>query len=118
MGTEPSKDTLLFGQELGKDKILEVGPSEDDSYVDYTVLHGSGSEQSEVYVQNLKEHEPIVPVVNDQKSLFSLPGEETRCFCKPTGRYRNGTYTRWTRKIPRGKTGKKSYRRPTSSWKT
>jgi prolyl oligopeptidase len=70
MGTEPSKDTLLFGQELGKDMILEVGPSEDDSYVGYTVLHGSGSEQSEVYVQNLKEHGPIVPVVNDQKSLF------------------------------------------------
>jgi prolyl oligopeptidase len=70
MGTDPSKDTLLFGQEMGKDKILGLEPSEDDTYLNYRVFYGSGSEKSEVYVQNLKEHGPIVAVVNDQESLF------------------------------------------------
>ena len=70
MGADPSKDTLLFGQEMGKDKILGLEPSEDDTYVNYRVFYGSGSEKSEVYVQNLKEHGPTVAVVNDQESLF------------------------------------------------
>ena len=70
MGTDPAKDTLLFGQKLGKEMILLVQPSEDDNYLCFVVFYGSGSERTEVYVQNLKEHGPIIPVVNDQNSLF------------------------------------------------
>jgi prolyl oligopeptidase len=70
MGTDPGSDKLVFGEKLDKEKILLLEPSEDDSYIDYVVIHGSGSEKTEVYLQNLKEHGPIVPVVNDVKSLF------------------------------------------------
>lgn len=70
MGTDSAKDLLLFGQNLGKEMILALQPSEDDGYLFFVVLHGSGSDRSEVYFQNLKEHGPILPVVNDQNSLF------------------------------------------------
>ena len=45
-------------------------PSEDNSYIYYLVIYGAGSEKTEVYLQNLKEHGPIVPVVNDLNNLF------------------------------------------------
>jgi prolyl oligopeptidase len=70
MGTNPANDKLLFGEKLDKEKILALEPSEDDSYIDYLVVYGSGSEKTEVYIQNLKEKGPIVPVVNDLNSLF------------------------------------------------
>jgi len=70
MGTDPAKDVLLFGQKLGKEMILVLEPSEDDTYLCFLVFYGSGSEKTEVYVQNLKEHGPILPVVDDQNSLF------------------------------------------------
>jgi len=70
MGTDPASDKLLFGEKLDKDKILGLEPSEDDSYLYYVVVYGSGSEKTEVYLQNLKDKGPIIPVVNDLNSLF------------------------------------------------
>lgn len=70
MGSDPAKDKLLFGEKLDKDKILALEPSEDGSYLYYLVVYGSGSEKTEVYLQNLKNHGPIVAVVNDLNSLF------------------------------------------------
>jgi len=70
MGTDPKSDKLLYGENLDKEKILGLEPSEDDSYICYLVIYGSGSERTEVYLQNLKEHGPIVPVVNDVNALF------------------------------------------------
>ena len=70
MGTAPASDKLLFGEKLDKEKILGLEPSEDNSYIYYLVVYGSGSEKTEVYMQNLKEKGPIVPVVNDLNSLF------------------------------------------------
>jgi len=70
MGTDPGKDKLLFGERLGTKIILQLELSEDDSFLDFLVLHGSGSEQAEIYVQNLREPGAIIAVVNDVKSLF------------------------------------------------
>jgi prolyl oligopeptidase len=70
MGSDPASDKLLYGEKLDKEKILALEPSEDNSYLYYLIIYGSGSEQTEVYLQNLKEHGPIVPVVNDLKNLF------------------------------------------------
>jgi prolyl oligopeptidase len=70
MGADPATDKLLYGEKLDKDKILALEPSEDNSYLYYLIIYGSGSEKTEVYLQNLKEHGPIVPVVNDLKNLF------------------------------------------------
>jgi prolyl oligopeptidase len=70
VGTDPASDKLLFGEKLDKEKELALEPSEDNSYLCYLVIFGAGSEKTEVYLQNLKKHGPIVPVVNDLHSLF------------------------------------------------
>jgi prolyl oligopeptidase len=70
MGTDPAKDKPLFGEKLDKDKGLALEPSEDGTHLYYLVIYGSGSEKTEVYLQNLKNHGPIVPVVNDLNSVF------------------------------------------------
>jgi prolyl oligopeptidase len=70
MGDDPAKDKKTFGEGLGKDKILTLGLSEDGNYLVYQVIFGSGSEQTEVYVQNLKENGPAVAAVSNVKSLF------------------------------------------------
>jgi prolyl oligopeptidase len=70
MGTDPANDKLLFGEKLDKEKELALEPSEDNAYLYYLVIFGSGSEKTEVYLQNLKDRGPIVPVVNDLNSLF------------------------------------------------
>src|SRR5208337_1197665 len=70
MGTDPAGDKLLFGEKLDKEKQLALEPSLDGIYLYYVVIYGTGSERTEVYLQNLREHGPIVPVVNDVNSTF------------------------------------------------
>jgi prolyl oligopeptidase len=70
MGTDTAKDKLLFGERLTKENELALELSEDNSYIDYIAIFGAGAEKTEVYLQNLKENGPIVPVVNDLNSLF------------------------------------------------
>jgi len=70
MGDDPAKDQMIFGKNLGKDKILGLQLSEDGNYLAFNVVFGSGSEQTEIYVQNLKENGPVVAAVSGQKSLF------------------------------------------------
>jgi prolyl oligopeptidase len=77
LGGDPAKDKLIFGQSLGTDKILAVTISDDGTYLVYVVVYGSGSEESDVYLQDLKNHGPVVPVITDVKALFnpSLGGD-------------------------------------------
>jgi prolyl oligopeptidase len=70
MGDDPAKDPIIFGKDLGKDKILGLGLSEDGTFLVYTVLYGSGSERSEIYVQNVKENGPVQTAVSDEKAAF------------------------------------------------
>ena len=70
MGDDPAKDAVIFGQNLGKDKILALQLSEDGTFLVYLVIYGSGSEQSEIYVQNVKEKGPVLTAVNNEKALF------------------------------------------------
>jgi len=70
MGTDPAQDKVIYGENLGKDKILSVTLSDDGKYLAYLVLYGSGSEKTELYLQNLKDRGPIVTVVSDLPSLF------------------------------------------------
>ena len=69
-GDDPAKDQMVFGKDLGKDKILVLQLSENGNYLVYQVIFGSGSEQTEIYVQNLKENGPVVAAVSGVKSLF------------------------------------------------
>jgi prolyl oligopeptidase len=70
MGDDAAKDQLIFGKDLGKDKILALQLSEDGKYLVFVVIYGSGSEQNELYVQNVFEEGPIVAAATGQKSLF------------------------------------------------
>ncbi|HKB89685.1 MAG TPA: prolyl oligopeptidase family serine peptidase, partial [Opitutaceae bacterium] len=70
MGDDPGKDPVIFGQNLGKDKILALQLSEDGTFLVYLVIYGSGSEQSEIYVQNVKEKGPVLTAANNEKALF------------------------------------------------
>ena len=70
MGSDAAKDKLIYGNTLGKEKILTLQLSEDGTYLVYLIIYGSGSERTEIYVQNVKENGPVVAAVNDEKSLF------------------------------------------------
>lgn len=70
MGTDPAQDKLLYGEKLGKDKILAVTLSDNGANLAYVLFYGSGSERTDLYLQNLRQNGPIVPVVNDINSLF------------------------------------------------
>ncbi len=70
IGDDPATDRVIFGENLGKDKILAMQLSEDGSYLLYLVVFGSGSEQTEAFVQNVKENGPVIPTVSNEKSLF------------------------------------------------
>jgi prolyl oligopeptidase len=70
MGEDPTKDRVIFGENLGKDKILGIQLSEDGTYLVYLVVFGSGSEQTEVFVQNVKDNGPVVTAVSNEKSVF------------------------------------------------
>lgn len=70
MGSDPAADKIVFGDGYGKDKIVAVQMSEDGHYLVYLVLFGSGSEQSEIFVQNLEKHGAAVPAVSGIKALF------------------------------------------------
>jgi prolyl oligopeptidase len=70
MGTDVAKDKIIYGENLGKDRILVAGLSEDGHYLAFIVIYGSGSERSDVYLQDLKAQGPIKPVVNDTVAQF------------------------------------------------
>ena len=46
MGTDAIRDRIIFGKDLGKDKALVVDLSDDGAYLVYTVVYGSGSQQT------------------------------------------------------------------------
>jgi prolyl oligopeptidase len=70
MGTDIAKDKLLFGEQLDKEKELALEISDDNTFLYYLVVYGTGSEKTEVYLQNIKNAGPITPVVNDLNSVF------------------------------------------------
>jgi prolyl oligopeptidase len=71
MGTDPAADQLLFGTGYGPGKIINVTVSEERRWLQITVNHGSGTERSEVYVMDLVNGGPVVPVVNDVLAYFT-----------------------------------------------
>ena len=70
MGTDPSQDQQIFGANLDKSRLLSLSLSDNGEYLAYLVLHGSSAPQTEIYLQNVKDHGPILTVVNDIPSTF------------------------------------------------
>lgn len=78
MGEDPAKDRIIFGDNLGTDRILVVQLSEDGTYLVYLVIYGAGSEQTEIHVQNAKTSGPIIAAAAGEKALFlpALAGDQ------------------------------------------
>ena len=77
LGTNPAADAEVFGSALGAGDITFARLSDDGRYLLIDVLHGSASEKTELYLQDLAAHTPVRPVVNDLTARFSadLAGE-------------------------------------------
>ncbi len=69
-GADPKTDRELFGSGYGKDYIIGAELSEDGRYLVYTASLGAGG-RDEVYVQNLAESGPILPVVKGVNAEFN-----------------------------------------------
>jgi len=70
MGTDTATDKLIFGEKLDKEKELALEISDNNAFLYYLVIFGTGSEKTEVYLQNIEKNGPIEPVVNDVNSVF------------------------------------------------
>lgn len=71
LGGDPEKDAKIFGGDLGLGDIAAPQLSDDGRYLLIEVLHGSASEKTELYLQDLAAQTPIRPVVNDITARFS-----------------------------------------------
>jgi prolyl oligopeptidase len=90
MGSDPAGDSMIFGEGLGKDKILLTDLSEDGRSLVIEALHGSAGD-IDLYMQNLAENGPIVPVVKDIPARFAASAAGDKLFIQ----------TNW--KAPKGK---------------
>ncbi len=70
IGTNAGDDVEIFGKGYGPEMIISGSVSIDGRYLVITVNYGSAATKTEVYVQDLKNKGPIVPIVNDVTSAF------------------------------------------------
>jgi len=71
MGTGSALGEEIFGFGLGPEKLIRIQLSEDGRYLAIVVSHGSSGARTDVYLQDLVEEGPIVPVVTDVEARFS-----------------------------------------------
>ncbi|HEV2489189.1 MAG TPA: prolyl oligopeptidase family serine peptidase [Candidatus Acidoferrales bacterium] len=113
MRTPDSSDTEIFGKGYASDKIIFSDISEDGRNLLFVVAYGAGTERSEVYAQNLQNHGPIVPIVNDIEAFFDprIAGNTVYLFTNwnaPNWRVlavdlENPARAKWKEVIPEGK---------------
>jgi len=75
MGSSFDDDRLVFGEGYDPGKIIYAGLSEDGKYVFVTVLYGSASDKTEVYVKEVGSKRDFIPVVNDLDARFFVLNE-------------------------------------------
>ncbi|HUV29763.1 MAG TPA: prolyl oligopeptidase family serine peptidase [Acidobacteriota bacterium] len=112
MGTDPAEDSVVFGDGYGPDKIVEVAPSHDRSYLLMTVFHGSAATRTEVYFKNLAQDGPVRPLVTDIEARFRPVAVGRHCYLlsnweAPNGRIlrvdlEHGEQANWREVVPAG----------------
>jgi prolyl oligopeptidase len=112
MGSDAGGDAIIFGQELGKDKILVSGLSEDGRTLIASVLHSAAGDRIDVYTENVTEGGPFAAVVKDTPARFvALPaGDKLFIYTNwkaPKGRVmvadlKNPSPEHWQEIIPEG----------------
>lgn len=71
LGGDPARDPEVFGENLGLGDLAVPQLSDDARYLLIDVLHGSASEKTELYLQDLTAQTPVQPVVNDITARFA-----------------------------------------------
>jgi prolyl oligopeptidase len=79
-GEEAGRDSMVFGEGYGVETIMSPALSSDGRYLLITVAHGSAADRSELYVQDLRSGEAIVPIVNDLHASFTARFAGDRLF--------------------------------------
>jgi prolyl oligopeptidase len=69
IGTDAGADVEMFGKGYGPEKGISSGLSIDGRYLLITASYGYAI-QTEVWVQDLKDKGPLVPIVNDVTAAF------------------------------------------------
>ncbi len=78
LGTDPSSDPLIFGENLGPEQSIDTDVSEDGRYLVIHTLHGSASDVTEIYVRDLKSNGPLQPIVAGiHARFFGQVGDDT-----------------------------------------
>ncbi|HEY6291100.1 MAG TPA: prolyl oligopeptidase family serine peptidase [Terriglobia bacterium] len=90
LGTNPANDTEVFGEALGPGDLTFARLSDDGRYLLIDVLHGSASEKTELYLQDLSAHTPVSPVVNDITARFSADLAGDRLYIQTNWKAPNG----------------------------
>ncbi len=70
LGTKVEADPDVFGKGYAKEAIIVGDPSEDGRHLVIHVIHGSAADKVEIWVQDLKTHGPIEPVIKDLDARF------------------------------------------------
>ncbi len=71
IGTDSANDVELFGKGYGPEKIITSSLTDDNHYLQITVLHGSSATHTEIYFKDLTSNGPVVTVVKDVESAFN-----------------------------------------------
>ena len=70
MGSDPQRDSEIFGKDYDKGKIIVSEVSEDGRHLLLQVLYGSAADKVEIWTQDLAHHGQIVPLVKDIDARF------------------------------------------------
>jgi prolyl oligopeptidase len=69
-GHPVAEDTVLFGEQLGPEKLLSTSISPDGNYLVATVLHGA-SGATDLYLKDLRSSQPFQTVVEGIQATFT-----------------------------------------------
>lgn len=69
-GRNSTEDTIVFGSDLGADKLVELRTADDGRLLLIHVLHGAAG-ATDIYLKDLKSDAPIKPLVVDLPARFS-----------------------------------------------
>ncbi len=70
MGTPQADDKMIFGEGYGFTDTVAPDVSLDGRYLLLYVFHGSSGDNTDLYVQDLKNHGPITTIAKDMKASF------------------------------------------------
>jgi prolyl oligopeptidase len=69
-GTDVASDPVVFGKDLGPEKIVGSNVTDDGRYLLLYILYGASADRTDVYFKDLRANGPIIPIVNNTPSRF------------------------------------------------